>query len=266
MKRRTEINSGKNPALRRYVEAGAGKQDGEMLVEGVKLVWDALVADLPVLSAAVSPKLTKQKSGWDLRRRLEQLADEFLDCSDQALQRVSDLTTQQGVAAILPRPDRQLADLTRAGEPALIVAAAGVKDPGNLGAIMRAAEAAGASGMLTLQGGADPFREKALRGSAGSVFRLPIVAGLSAGELSEYAAKEGLQLIACDGTGEDEYLAADFRRGSILLLGGEGGGLPSELLAAADRVLRIPMQAPVESLNVAVAAGVVLFEARRQRQ
>ncbi|MHC5064816.1 MAG: TrmH family RNA methyltransferase [Planctomycetota bacterium] len=266
MKRRTEINSSKNPALRRYVDAGAGKEEGAMLVEGVKLVWDALSADLPVVSAAVSPKLSKQKSGWDLRRRLEQTADEFLDCSDQALQRVSSLTTQQGVAAILQRPACDLAELVPGDYPALIVAAAQVKDPGNLGAIMRAAEASGASGMLTLSGGADPFREKAVRGSAGSVFRLPIVAGMQESEFIDFAKKSDLQVIACDATGEDEYLAADYRRGTVLILGGEGGGLPAGLLSAADSVLRIPMQAPVESLNVAVAAGVVLFEARRQRK
>ena len=104
-----------------------------------------------------------------------------------------------------------------------------------------------------------------MRGSSGTVFRLPVVAGLEAAELGNFATERDLQLLACDGSGGEDYLAADLRRPSILVLGGEGDGLPGEILEAADKVVRIPMCEPVESLNVAVAAGVVLFEARRQR-
>lgn len=166
MKRRAEISSLKNPALRRFQEAGAGKCPGEMLAEGVKLVWDALAADLPIVLAAASPKLTNHKSGRDLRRRLEQQAAEFLDCSDAVMQKISSLTTQQGVAVIVERPVHDSANLFAGEQPAMVVAVARVRDPGNLGAILRTLEAAGASGMLAMAGGADPFREKAVRGSA----------------------------------------------------------------------------------------------------
>jgi TrmH family RNA methyltransferase len=146
-----------------------------------------------------------------------------------------------------------------------VVVAAGVGDPGNLGSILRAAEAAGATGCITLPGGADPFRDKAVRGSMGSIFRLPVLAGLDAVAVVDFARRNGLQVVAADGGAATAYTAADLRPPTLLVLGAEAAGVPEELRSAADLRVRIPLRSPVESLNVAVAAGVLLFEARRQR-
>lgn len=237
-----------------------------MLAEGVKLAWDALDAELPVLVAAASAKLTNHKSGRDLRRRLEQQADEFLDCSDEVMQRLSSLTTQQGVALILARPEHDLAATLGKNSKAMVVAAMDVKDPGNLGAIMRTVEAAGASGLLAMKGGADPFRDKAVRGSSGSAFRVPIATGITIEALQVLRQEHGLQIVVADGRGEIDYLEVDYDQPTLLVVGGEAAGLPAEVLEIADRVVRISTSPAVESLNVAVAAGVILFEARRQRR
>lgn len=149
------------------------------------------------------------------------------------------------------------------GGRALIVVAAGIKDPGNLGAVIRTAEAAGATGVICLAGGADPFRDKALRGASGSTFRLPVIAGVS--EAEALALLEGLHVVVAETGGEIDCWKADFGKPGALVIGNEGHGVPDAFRSVAAQRVRIPIAASVESLNVAVAAGVLLFEARRQR-
>jgi len=175
------------------------------------------------------------------------------------------LDTPQGVAVLLQKPATGLQDLLGADLAPIVVIAAGVRDPGNLGSLLRTAEAAGASGCLAMRGGADPFRDKAVRGSMGSIFRLPVHYGLEATEVVEFARHHRLQLVVADGGGSVLHTQADLRRPLALVVGAEAAGVPPALLAAADQRVRIPLRSPVESLNVAVAAGVLLFEAQRQR-
>jgi TrmH family RNA methyltransferase len=258
---RTFVTSTRNPLVQRFRAAAAGDVDGVLVAEGVRLVREALDAGLPLLEAAVSPRC----SDGSLRQRLQEQARAFVECSDEVLAALSSLDTPQGVAVLLQRPVADEADLLRGDLAPLVVAAAGVRDPGNLGSLLRAAEGAGATGVLTLRGGADPFRDKAVRGSMGSVFRLPVLHGLDAAGVVAFARRHRLQLVVADGAGDRAYSKADLRKPLVLVVGAEAAGVPAELLAAADVRVRIPLAAPVESLNVAVAAGVLLSEAQRQR-
>lgn len=255
------VTSPKNPIVHRFQAAAVGDPPGLMLAEGVRLVAEGLAAGLGVAEAAVSPRLRDES----LRQRLQTAARAMAECSDEVMARMSALETHQGVAVLFERPAWSEADLLGRGLLPLVVVAAGVRDPGNLGALVRTAEAAGASGLLALAGGADPFRDKAVRGSMGSVFRLPILARFAASDVAGFVRRHRLQLVAADGGGDVDYLQADLRRPTALVVGAEAAGLPEEVLAAADQRVRIALQAPVDSLNVAVAAGVLLFEARRQR-
>lgn len=258
---RREITSAKNPVVQRFRAAAEGRIPGLLLAEGARLVREALAAGLQVDAAAVSPRC----QDLDLLRELESRAATCLDCSDAVLAKLSALETPPGVAVLVERPSATEADLLRGPGAPLVVVAAGVGDPGNLGSIVRAAEAAGASGCIALQGGADPFRDKAVRGSMGSVFRLPVLADLAAAAVIDLARRHRLQVVAADGATGADYTAVDLRPPTLLVLGAEATGVPAGLLAAADARIRIPLRSPVESLNVAVAAGVLLFEARRQR-
>jgi TrmH family RNA methyltransferase len=142
----------------------------------------------------------------------------------------------------------------------------GVQDPGNVGALLRTAEAAGASGAYVTAGSADAFSWKALRGSMGSAFRLPHVRVRAAAPVIERLRAAGVRLV---GTGKDAPVAhdrADWSGAVALFLGSEGSGLPAEVQDALDARVAIPMASGVDSLNVAVAAGVLLFEAARQRR
>ncbi|MFO1078608.1 MAG: RNA methyltransferase [Planctomycetota bacterium] len=260
---RREVASAKNPIVQRFRDAAAGKVEGVLLAEGVRLVAEALDAGLAVVDAAASPRCGDRA----LVDRLADTAAAFYDCTDDVLARMSQLETSPGVAALVRVPrfaDDELLRPAVGGSP-LVVVAAGVRDPGNLGSVVRTAEAAGASSVLAMAGGADPFRDKAVRGSMGSVFRLPVRHGLDAAAVAAFAAAHRLQLVVADGAGEVAHTAADLRQPTLLVVGAEAAGVPEALRRAAALRVRIPIHPPVESLNVAVACGVLLFEAHRQR-
>lgn len=261
-----DITSTKNPIVQRFRDAAQGRStDGPVLLaEGSRLLEEALAANVVLREVAVGPKCDDA----DLRARLAAACDQVHECSDAVLAKLSQLDTPPGVAAILARPEWPDETLLRGDLAPLVVVAAGVRDPGNLGSLVRASEAAGASGLLTLAGGADPFRDKAVRGSMGSILRLPTRPGLQVDEVLAFCDRHRLRLVVADGSrrGDPPHTAIDLRKPTALVVGAEAAGVPAALLDAANDRVRIPLQEPVESLNVAVAAGVLLFEARRQRE
>lgn len=267
MPRILELSSPKNPLVQRVRDAAAGDLPHEMVVDGHKVVGEALAARHELLVAVVAERFASTDAGRAMRAELERVAQQLAIATDPVFAKMSSLTTPQGVLAILRTPRWDDAALCGA-EPskALVVAAAGVRDPGNLGAMLRATEAAGGTGFVSLAGSADPFRDKAVRGSAGSVLRLPTVHGRRVEQLVDFAKRHALRLVVADARAETDYLDADLRGPTLLALGSEGQGLPEELWAAAAARVRIPIAPSVESLNVAVATGVLLFEARRQRR
>lgn len=256
------VTSVKNPAVQRFRDAAAGTSGEFMVAEGVRLVWEAIDAGLDVIEAAVSPRLVDQ----ELRDALAERAESFLDCSDAMLARLSALDTPQGVAVRLARPSYEDEQFLRDELAPLVVVAAGLRDPGNLGSLLRTAEAAGATGCLTIRGGADPFRDKAVRGSMGSIFRMPVRHGMDDGEAIAFARHHRLQIVVADSGGPCAHSLADLRKPMMLVVGAEAAGVTPDWLAAADQHIHVPLCKPVESLNVAVAAGVLLFEAQRQRK
>lgn len=266
MTRTPDITSTKNPLVRRFRATAGGEVDGEIVLDGVRLAWEAIGVGSPIRVAAVSPKLLHGKTGHDLRSRLESAADEFVECTDPVLAKMSCVDTPQGVILIVDRMPATLDDVfASSAGPAFVVAAAGVRDPGNLGALVRTAEAAGATGFVALRGGADPYRDKAVRGSSGSILRLPVARDAQVVELVRVARDAGVQIVCADGNADALYSEVDLTKPTLLVVGAEARGVPAELIDAASACVRIPIAEPVESLNVAVAAGVLMFEARRQR-
>jgi len=180
------------------------------------------------------------------------------------LDAASPVRQPSGVVALARRPPASLdGALERAPQFVLVLAA--VQDPGNVGAAVRAAEACGATGVVATAGTADPFGWKALRGSMGSSFRLPVSAGAPAPDVVRALRARGLRLLATVPRGGTPLPDVDLTRAAAVLLGGEGGGLDASLLDSADERVSIPMQPRVESLNVAIAAALMAYEAARQR-
>jgi TrmH family RNA methyltransferase len=261
------IRSRRNPLvhrLRALKEKGQRAGTDLTLLEGGKLVEEALGAEVELLEAAASPRFGRRPEEDRLAEELVRRGVPLRRIDEDVLSSLSELDTSPGLLAIARRPRFDEERLYR--ETPLVVIAAGLQNPGNLGALLRSAEAAGATGAYLTEGTADPFSWKALRGSMGSAFRLPHVRGIPVGAAIHRVRARGLQVVATDAHGPISYDAADFRRPTALVLGSEGSGLAQELASAADVRVNVPMQPPVESLNVGVAAGVLLFEAARQRR
>jgi TrmH family RNA methyltransferase len=261
------IRSRTNPLVKRLralKEKGQRGAAGLMLLEGGRLVQEALQAGVEVVEAVASPRFGSAAPEAGLTEELTGRGVALHRLEVRLLASLSELETSPGLLAIARRPAFTEEALYR-GRP-LVLIAAGLQNPGNLGGLLRSGEAAGATGAYLTEGTADPFSWKALRGSMGSAFRLPHVRGLSARDAVERARRHGLQVVATQVQASQPYDEVDFAAPTALVFGAEGSGLAAELAAAADQRVQVPMQPPVESLNVGVAAGILLFEAMRQRR
>lgn len=182
------------------------------------------------------------------------------------MRQLSEVTTPPGIVSIVDRPFTDLNALAGIGRGApLLLAAVGVRDPGNLGTIIRAADSFGATGLVTLPASADPYSPKVVRASAGSVLHLPIASANTYLQVRWIADQRALTTYGTSARSGNRPDEVDLSRGSIIFLGPEATGLSEEILNLCDGVIRIPRRPVVESLNVAVAASVLLYEAARQR-
>jgi TrmH family RNA methyltransferase len=243
-------------------------------VEGPKLVEEAIRSGLEAHALLVS--VTGEREMEKIFRAAGQSEagisrDRILKTSDKMFESVAGTETPQGVAALFRQPVWGLEDVLR-GDTPLVVVLTGIQDPGNLGTILRSAEAFGATGAVTTRGTADPWSPKAIRASAGSALRLPIVRGIATPILLAQLKMHQIKVVAAssqsskDSAGGTDDLRSALRGPTALFIGAEGAGLPAEVEHAADMTISIPMSETVESLNAAVAASLLLYEAARLRK
>ena len=257
------ITSSHNPrikALRRLVASRRERMEAQQIVvEGVRLIDDALRSGVMPLAIFYAPALIAGNPlASALIERMLAAGVACFSCTEAVFASVAETVTPQGVLALLPMPRRHLPPA-----PALILLLDGVRDPGNAGALLRSAEAAGADAVIFGPGTVDPFNDKVLRGAMGAHFRLPLVVAddwqtvraLVAG-LSSYVA------VADQGRAYDQV---DWRSPAALVVGGEADG-PGQAAFALGQPIHIPMLGAPESLNAAMAGSIILFEAARQRR
>jgi TrmH family RNA methyltransferase len=258
------IASRQNPIVKRFRDlARTGSSADAMLLDGEHLIEEALAAEVPIEVAAFADRqVTEHRAS--LIARTAAAGARIIVVPDQILTAISPVKNPSGAVAIARRCAAPLAALLDAPSP-LILLLHEVQDPGNAGAIVRVAEACGATGIVTSDGSADLFGWKALRGAMGSTFRLPIAARQPLAGVVTQARGAGMRVFATVPRGGVPLADADLRGPAAVLLGGEGAGLPDSLIALADLGLTIPMRPPVESLNVATAAALIVYEADRQR-
>jgi TrmH family RNA methyltransferase len=238
-------------------------REGHVLagIEGPNLLREALRAGL---------RLACVFAAQDAESQIEDLLlppeTEILLLPAKLLAQALTTETPQSIAALIEPPEWTWADLIGGhGKTApLIVVLAGVQDPGNLGTILRSAEAFGAHGVLSLPGTVSAWNPKAVRASAGSVFRVPLLAASAEGCFARLK-KAGVKILTTAAHGAEAADQIDLTGPVALLIGNEGNGVPEELARKADGAATIPCPGPVESLNASVAAGVLLYEASRQR-
>jgi TrmH family RNA methyltransferase len=255
------ITSRRNPLVARYRAAARGEADGLLLLDGVHLIADAIRSGVIVRHAAVTHGAQEQLDIHDVVSALTRSGVEVDVVGPTVIEAISPVRTSTGIVALVDRP----ADgKWRVLDGDMSVVAVDIQDPGNVGAIVRVAEAGGASGVVAAGASADPFGWKALRGSMGSALRLPLATMSTADAIAETRAR-GSRIVATAPRGGRTLFDVDLRGRIAILIGSEGHGLDSALIAAADERVTIPMRAPVESLNAATTAALIVYEARRQR-
>ena len=260
------ITSRDNSLLRRARAVRDGKLHELIFVEGLRLCEEALRSRLAIEAVIYSEEIARKERAAHLIEGLGKVCNRLVSVSEKLLASISYTETPQGIVALASRPLMDEARFKSAQpEPPLLVVMHGINNPVNVGAILRTAEAAGASGAITTQHSTDPFSPKALRGAMGSAFRLPIWTGPTYADVLAWCSGRGIHTVCADPEALTSYTDIDWTAPCALIVGPESSGLqPDEISAAADAV-KIPMQGHVESLNVAVATGIILYEAARQR-
>ena len=261
-----KIGSRDNSLLRRARAVRDGKATDSIFIEGLRLSEEALRSNLNIEAVIYSEQIAQKDRAATLIASLERAAAKSATLSEKLLESISYTRTPQGVVVLAKRPMTTEKEFTDAqtSRP-LIVVLHGVNNPVNLGAILRTAEAAGCTGALTTTGTTDAFAAKSLRGAMGAAFRLPIWTGVDYYQAIEWCRRQAIQTISAHAKAGQSYTDVDWLKPAALVVGAESKGLSAEEIAATDEAVRIPMNKSTESLNVAVAAGIILYEARRQR-
>jgi TrmH family RNA methyltransferase len=262
------IASRQNALVRAYraLASDADPAGVRLLLDGAHLVREAHAAALTIESVVVaSSRMDAETEEGSLARMLGDAGIDVAVAGEQVLGAISPVRTPSGIVAIAHRhPTTSDAILEQARLFALV--AVDVQDPGNLGSLMRVAEAGGVTGIIVAGESANPFSWKAVRGSMGSVLRLPVARSVSIDSVMQDIRKTKTTAVAAVPRGGWDPDAVDWSGRIALLLGGEGPGLSARVAADADQRVTIPMEMPVESLNVAASAAVIIYAARRARR
>jgi len=255
------ITSRQHPIVKEFRDLARGGGP-LMLLDGWHLLGEAATARVAVEKIAICgpPTASEQR----IVDRLRSCGAQIVDVSGSVLNALSPVNSPTGVVASARKPSVEAQAILEPA-PALVLAAAALQDPGNAGAIIRSAAAAGATGVVLDESSADPWGWKALRASMGSAFHLPVLRSRALATLVDDWRRAKIRIVAAIPRDGVSMYDTDLRGPTAILLGGEGAGLPDDLAAAADARVSIPMHGAIESLNAAVAAAVLLYEAQRQR-
>ena len=250
-KRRTRL-------LARLARGRSRVREGSVLVEGVRASGEALASGAAVRFAVCSPALTRSSAGEVLLAELEERGAAPDWVGEREMAAASATASPQGILLVCGEPSVALGELRRT-PAARVLAADGIQDPGNLGTLVRTARAFGLTGVIVLDGSADPWNAKVVRASAGSVFRIPVVRAPWS-EVRAWAA--GAQVIVADAAGRDAATLS-VEPPWMLVVGNEGAGVRAEIREGARACAAVPMPGAAESLNAAVAGAIILYALAR---
>ncbi len=251
------------------------RKDGVFLAEGLKMFEEApeswirevYVSEgfLKKETEGASSPAAGEETGTGkrkLRNKLERVGYETV--REEVFAKMSDTLTPQGILTVLGQPQYQLEELLKEENPLFLVVE-NLQDPGNLGTIMRTGEGAGVTGVIMSSDTVDLFNPKTIRGTMGSVYRVPFLYTEDLGAVIGRLHEAGVTTYAAHLQGKNYYDGYSYRRPTAFLIGNEGNGLREETARLARHYLKIPMEGGLESLNAAMAAGLLMYEAHRQR-
>ncbi len=276
------ITSNKNTNVKSVIslrdKAKVRRSEGLFLAEGIRMVLESPKELLRDLYLAESILLDSEK-----RRQVEAYLDYNLDeltgcdeislspniriflVSDDVMKTMSDTLTPQGILAVIVQPSYSLDEILNR-KPAQLLVLEHIQDPGNLGTMFRTAEGAGTSAILMTRDTVDLFSPKVIRSTMGSIYRMPFLVVDDLAQTIHLLQEDGIQFFAAHLKGETNYDLMDYQGPTAFLIGNEGNGLSDEIAKCADKYIRIPMGGQLESLNAAMAAGILMYEAARQRR
>lgn len=256
------ITAASNSRIKRLVQlnqkAKARREEDVFVVEGVKMFLEAPKEKLR--EVYVSESFLAKCS---CRERLEQAGYEVV--SDQLFAKISDTCTPQGILCVVEQFHYKMQQLLQKENPVFLLLE-NIQDPGNLGTMLRTGEGAGISGVIMSRDTVDLYNPKVIRSTMGSIYRMPFLYAEDFAEAIGEVQKAGVSVYAAHLKGKTSYMKQDYQKGTAFLIGNEGNGLREETAELADVYIRIPMEGQVESLNAAVAASVLMYEAHRQRE
>ena len=260
------ITSAANPLVKRVrllADRKHRRREAAFVVQGIQPVWQAVEAQAEIEVILVAPELLRHPGATAMVAEQEAAGVRVAQLSGELFGRIADREGPAGLAAIVRAAPATLSRLA-AGADSVFVALHSAGNPGNLGTIIRTASAAGAAGVILIGPSADPFDPTAVKASMGALFTVPVATAESAAEFLDWAHRGGVRVAATSAQGSVTCWQADLTPPLAILLGSEGTGLPADLLAAADLQVAIPMTGTAESLNLAVAAAILLYEVRRR--
>lgn len=251
-------------AARRLTKRALRQRERAFLAEGPQAVSEALATGARLSGLFVTAPAQARHA--DLIARAEAAGVEVHLVSGEVMGELAQTVTPQGLLAVCDFVDVPLDQVTKS-EPALVALLANVRDPGNAGTVLRAADAAGADAVVFADASVDIYNGKCVRASAGSLFHLPVVAGVRLADAVAALRQAGLRVLAADGRGtaslDDPRVAAALSSPTAWLFGNEAWGLPDDLIALADESVAVPIYGRAESLNLAAAAAVCLYASAR---
>lgn len=260
------ITSSSNPFVKRVraLASGRDRHSGSIFCDGVQPVWRAIDAGAEIEALVVSPDLLAGSPGERLVSEQEEVGTPVVRVSEALYRRISERDGPSGLGAIVRVEATELAAIPVAADSVYVVLHE-VANPGNLGSILRSADAAGAAAVMLTGITTDPFSPPAARASTGSLFALPIAKEPDAGAFFSWAREREVTVVMTSAHASRSYLEAELRRPVAVVFGNEGTGLGPEMLTRGDLSIRVPMVGSATSLNLSVAVGVVLFELQRGR-
>ena len=256
------ITSPSNPLIKETLKAKKTRLRNTLIVEGNRLLEMALASDADIRRVFFTRNYRSKKETF--LRQLSKKAAELIETTENILSKLADTETPQGVVAEVVYKSSELQGLSLRSNP-LIVVSDGIRDPGNLGTIIRTADAAAADAVIILPGTCDPFTPKAVRATAGSIFNLPVLSA-EPEHLIEWLGKESIGIVAADVHASMTIYDADLRKPLAFVFGNEASGVSDYFRKKSAVRLSIPIPGKAESLNVATSAAICLFEAVRQRR
>lgn len=262
----TKIISLSNPKIRETLDIKNRRsrhKHNAFIVEGPHLIEMAISSECKIKTVFFTHAFASKKENQRLIRQILKETDEAYEISEHILDKLTDTETPQGILAVTSYTPQNL-DLIQLKTAPLLIVIDGVQEPGNLGTMIRTADAAGADAVVILKGTCDPFMQKTLRSTAGSIFNIPIVYAKTE-ELFEWLTAKKISMIATAVDSRISLFNADLKTGITFVFGNEAHGISDEIKRKADLTIKIPIPGKAESLNVSASAAICLYEAVRQR-